>query len=131
MFDAQTLQLQGTGSAGPSTVLYSPWFSRGGDYGIFTLEVIKMSDSSSAFTLKVELVHKNSSDTGDGGSPISGSDFSIAGNASTWRVSKDVTAGFKELVRYKFTLSTTGSPASTTTLWATFRMLAAVWYDKV
>lgn len=118
MFDAQTITLQGTGSANPSTVLYSPWFPRGGDYGIFTLEVAKMSDTSSTFSLKVEFFHKNTSDTGDG-SVIPSNDITIAGNASSFRASKDVTAGFKELVRYKFTLTTTTSPAATTSMWAT------------
>ena len=131
MFDAQTIQLQGTGSANPSTVVYSPWFSRGGDYGIFTLEVIKMSGTTSAFKLKVEFVHKNTSDTGDGGNPIASTDITIDGSESPTREQKDVTAGFKELVRYKYTLTTTDSPATTTTMWAVFRMLSPVWYDKV
>lgn len=131
MYNAQTIQLQGNGLSPPSTVFYSPWFPRGGDYGIFTLEVAKMSDAASTFSLKVEFVHKNTSDPGDGGNPISAMDITIAGNASVWRAQKDVTTGFKELIRYKFTLATTTTPAATTTMWATYRMLAPVWYDKV
>jgi len=131
MYDAQMIQLQGTNSANPSTVLFSPWFPRGGDYGIFTLEVVKMSGTTSAFKLKVEFVHKNTSDPGDGGSPIASTDITIDGSEGATREQKDVTAGFKELVRYKYTLTTTDSPATTTTMWATFRMLAPVWYDKV
>jgi hypothetical protein len=35
--------------------------------------------------------------------------------------------GFKQMVRYRFKLS----GGSTGTTWVTFRMLAAIWYDKV
>lgn len=137
MFDAQTVTIQGTGSANPSTVVYSPWFPRGGDYGLFTVEAIKFSNTSDDhLKLKVDMVHKNSSDPGNG-TDISNSTFSVAGNAATMRVTMDMSTavsgftGFKELVRYKFTVTTTDSPATTVSLWATFRMLAPVWYDKV
>lgn len=125
MFDAQTIQMNGN----TSTVLYSPWFPRGGDYGLFTLEVAAMSSTSSTtLSLAVQLVQKNSDLPGDGANV--GSAFSRAGNvwSGTPRLTSDITAGFEELVRYKFTLS---DASGSGTSWATFRMLAPVWYDKV
>ena len=124
MFDAQTIQMQGA----TSTVLLSPWFPRGGDYGLFTLEVAKMSSTSSSQSLEVQLVHKNTSDAGEGSDV--GSPLTIAGDdwSGVPRLTADITAGFKELVRYKFTLAYSGGSG---TNWATFRMLAPAWYDKV
>lgn len=131
MFNAQTIHLQGTALANPSTVLLSPWFPRGGDYGIFTVEVEKMSDTTAGFSLKVELLHKNVVDTGNG-VLVANSAITVPGNVvSPSRSFKDIVAGFKELVRYQFTLTTTASPPATTSLWATFRMLSPVWYDRV
>ena len=128
MFDAQTIQMQGT----TSTVVYSPWFPRGGDYGLFTLEVAVIGGAGTP-TLSVALFHKNTSETGDGSLATTLS-FSLT---SATRTSVDFSngagssptfGGFKELVRYKFTLS--GGSANITS-WATYRMLAPVWYDKV
>ena len=128
MFDAQTIQMQGT----TSTDVYSPWFPRGGDYGLISLEVAVIGGAGTP-TLAVALFHKNTSDTGDGSLATTLSfsrtaagrtsvDFSNGAGASP------TFAGFKELVRYKFTLS---GGAVNITSWATFRMLAPVWYDKV
>jgi len=134
MFDAQTIQMQGV----VSTELYGPWFSRGGDYGQFTLEVaaIKSGGGSGTVTLTAILVHKNSSDPGDGDPAAGGANGQISRTAPG-RASVDYAngigssptfGGFEELVRYKYTLSGSGT---TGTSWATFRMLAPVWYDKV
>jgi hypothetical protein len=124
MFDAQTIQMQGA----TATDLYSPWFPRGGDYGLFTLEVAKMSSTNAALTMSVQMLHKNSDDTGDG--TAVGSAFTRLGSnyVATPRVTSDITAGFKELVRFKFTLSYSGGSG---TNWATFRTMQPVWYDKV
>lgn len=130
MYDAQTIQMQGD----TSTVVLSPWFPRGGDYGLFTLEAIKLSSSSANLQIQIEMVHKNAADTGDGGSAIANSAFAVAGDATTLRVTKDMSTavsgftGFKELVRYKITLLFSGGSG---TNWAIFRMLPPVWYDKV
>ena len=128
MYDAQTIQMQGS----TSTVVLSPWFPRGGDYLLYTIDVIKMSSSSSDFTLTVSLEDKNSSVAGDGG-PVTSSSLAIAGNSSPMRQSEDVATALEELVRYKFTLAFGGAspPASTVTNWAIFRMLAPVWRDAV
>lgn len=117
MFDAQLLQ--------PSTV-YSPWFARGGDNVICTLDLIQLGGSAS---IRVDLYSKSQEDTGDG-SPVdpSGSPVKIEVNAAgraqaEWSVDT-VTSGFNlsELVRYKFTVSTS---------WVLFRMLPPVWFDSV
>lgn len=122
MFDAQTIQAKDT----TPTVLLSPWFPRGGDYGLFTLEVAQMSSSSNTLSLSVQMVHKNTSDAGEG-DPV-GSPFAIDGSEWPGRLTADITAGFKELVRYEFTLELSSGTAVN---WATFRMLAPAWYDKV
>ncbi|MCC6268873.1 MAG: hypothetical protein IT300_14995, partial [Dehalococcoidia bacterium] len=121
MYDAQTLQCTDT----TATTVYSPWFPRGGDYGIFTLELVSMSSTSANLSLSVQLVSKNTSETGDGANV--GSAISRTGSNGAGRSQGDITAGFEELVRYKFTLQlSTGSGVN----WAVFRMLAPVWYDK-
>ena len=134
MFDSQTIQMQGT----TATDLYSPWFPRGGDYGLFTIEVaaIKSGDGNGTVTLKAVLVHKNTSETGNGDVAAGGANGEIS-RTSAGRTTVDYSnglgtsptfGGFEELVRYKFTLSGSGTGG---TSWATFRMLAPVWYDKV
>lgn len=130
MFDSQTIQMQGT----TATTLYSPWFPRGGDFGLFTIEATSMGGTS--LTLTAVLVHKNASDPGDG-APVDGNITDLKRSAVgretidfyNGRVNSGTPfGGFKELVRYKFTLS---GGATSTTSWATFRMLPTTWYDKV
>ena len=122
MFDAQTLQC--TDNA--ATTVFSPWFPRGGDYGIFTLELVSISSNSANLSLAVQLVNKNSSETGNGDNI--GSAITRTGSNGAGRSQGDITAGFEELVRYKFTLQLSSGSG---TNWAVFRMLAPVWYDKV
>lgn len=123
MFDSQTLQCTGT----TATTVFSPWFPRGGDYGIFTLDLVAFSSSDGNFKFSVQLVQKNSSVTGNGANV--GTAIDRLGNAGPGRSAGDITAGFEELVRYKFTLHfpSTGTGVN----WVVFRMLAPVWYDKV
>lgn len=128
MYDAQTIQMQGT----TATDIYSPWFPRGGDYGLFTLEVAAIGGAGTP-TLAVALYHKNASDTGNGDLATTLSFSRTATGRTTVDFSNGAGSsptfgGFEELVRYKFTLS--GGSANITS-WATFRMLAPVWYDKV
>lgn len=61
MFDSQTMQMQGS----TATELLSPWFPRGGDYGLFTLEVTAIGGSGTP-TLTVTMVQKDSDTAGDG-----------------------------------------------------------------
>ena len=119
MFEAQLL-IQG------STV-FSPWFPRGGDNVTATLEVVEISSA----TLKVELFTKNSEDAGNGsnadsaGTPISISATATGRTSATWSQPTTSTVSIKEMVRYKFTVTGTG------TNWVLFRMLPPVWFDSV
>lgn len=131
MFDSQTMQIQGT----TATDLFSPWFPRGGDYGIFTMEMTSKGASAGTLTLTARLYHKNAAETGDG-TEVPGAISSLA-LSSTGRTFFDYKngggttpffQGFKELVRYKFSLTGSGT---TNTSWVTFRMLPVTWYDKV
>jgi hypothetical protein len=131
MFDAQTIQVQGNGSEA-TTSYFGPWFSRGGDYGIFTAEVAKFSEESSDLTFEVSLYHKDASAPGDGDA-VTGGAIVLDGSdlAAALRAAKDYTAGFRQLVRYKFTLKRASASTTGRTYWATFRMLSPTWYDKV
>lgn len=126
MFDSQTMQMQGS----TPTELLSPWFPRGGDYGLFTLEVSAVGGTGTP-ALTVTMVHKDSDTPGDG-TEFTGLSISrtTAGRTTVDFASgagSPAFGGFEELVRYKFTLS--GGTSGTS--WVTFRMLAPVWYDKV
>jgi len=128
MFDSQTIQMY----EDTPTVLLSPWFPRGGDYGLFTLDVTSIGgDGTPALT--VTMVHKDSDTAGEGteytGLSIS---RSTPGRETVDFESGEGTpafGGFKQLVRYKYTLSGSGGTAITS--WMTFRMLSPIWYDKV
>jgi hypothetical protein len=116
--------------SGNSVILFSPWFTRQGDYGTFTLEVTAQGGTSPVLTVK--LFHKNSDDVGDGADVDSVTPTKITGNTvgrfpQTWPVmtASSPTKGLKTMVRYQYTLSGTG------TCFATFRMLAPVWFDNV
>lgn len=125
MYDAQTLQVQDGGT----TVVYSPWFPRGGDYGLFTLEVAAIGGSGTP-KLAIALVQKNAETPGDGTAITSVTFERTAAGRTTVDFANGIGSpgtGFLELVRYKFTLN--GGTSGTS--WVTFRMLAPVWYDKV
>ena len=117
MFDAQILMSDSTGS----TDVYSPWFARGGDNIRCTVEVLEVLDSFSQLT--VSLYHKNQEDTGDG-SALTGSQS----RSSAGLIEREWT-GLKELVRYKFSVESTDSPAGDA--WVLFRALSALWFDTV
>lgn len=124
MFDAQSLCMQGSSP----TAVYGPWFPRGGDYGLFTLDVAKMSSASSSLILTVALYHKNRDDTGDGTGIAGGMELNGSQIATNPRTTTNFTTGFKELVRYVYSLEHAGGSG---TNWATFRVLSPVWYDAV
>ena len=125
MFAAQTIYLTG---AGPQT-LYSPWMARGADYGVFMIEIAKVSYSYEELTLSVQMIHKNSDQTGDGtnvGSPlVIAMDLLVDQTLFYF----EVTSGFKELVRYQFTVAFAGGTSETN--WVTFRALAPKWFANV
>jgi hypothetical protein len=78
---------------------YSPAFPRGGEAAVFTVETTHVSSSP---TFVVTIQHRNEDDT-------SWADLDTFSNITAVGTStKDVT-GIKELVRLKFTFSTTGA----------------------
>lgn len=108
------------------TTIWSPWFSRQGDYLRPTLEVVANGGSSPTITVKVYT--KNTEDTTDGTNADSGTTITgtTAGTRYTaeWVPSPNASHGLDELVRYQFAV--TGSSA-----WVLFRMLTPVWFNKV
>lgn len=119
MFDAQILQTMPDGGV---VSVYSPWFPRGGDRAIFTLEIVETNLHGSA-SLVVQAFHKNSEDVGDG-TLISGASISAGGVG----VSSQLFGPFEELVRYKFSIA---AEEEFELLWAAFRMLSPAWFDAV
>lgn len=116
MFQAQ--MLTANGSAGGSDV-YSPWFARGSDNMIATVEIISMSGASPT-GLTVEVYTKAKASTGDG-TPV-GSSF---GSTTTVGRYTATFTGLNELVRYKF------KPGTTDGKWVLFRMLPPSFFDTV
>src|SRR5436853_791084 len=93
MFDAQLLY----GATSPGLQVYGPWFQRRGDNAIFTIDFI-----GGAASVKVEVFTKALADTGDG-TQVSGS-FSATSSSSPPQVSGSF-SGFKELVRYRYSVT--------------------------
>ena len=114
MFDAQLL----VSKLETHVRVYSPWMPRVSDNARFTMDVVWMFSG----TLKVEIFHKNSEDTGDGQlTDGSMSRTTIGRTTGEW-------TGLKELVRYRFTITPTliGTPAR-----VLFRTLQPCWFDTV
>lgn len=111
--------------------VFSPWFPRGGDILIATVDVIDIPASGGTLTVKV--FTKTADDPGDGddaagvaGTEISRTSAEGAGQEDQEWVAESLTPGLEDLVRYKFTF--TASAATDSVL---FRMLAPVWFDAV
>lgn len=121
MFDAQLLF---PGAAGAALSFYSPWFPRQADNLRVTVDVVGRVSSQ----LTVRVFTKNNEDTGDGTDADVGTSIvaSATGRASAEWTSG--TAGLKEMVRYKYTVQSTGTGA---TDWVLFRMLSPVWFNTV
>ncbi|MBK8977628.1 MAG: hypothetical protein IPM29_17095 [Planctomycetes bacterium] len=123
MYDSQILIAK---SAAYS--VYSPWFPRSGDYLTVTLEVTAVDGAE----IKVEVFTKNREDSGDGDNAQTGTlnitRSTIGIQSETWRSGpgsgSSTNATLDELVRYKFTITTT-TPGK----WIAFRMLPPVWFD--
>jgi hypothetical protein len=113
MFEAQLLY----GATSPGLQVYSPWFPRRGDNAIFTIDFI-----NGAATVKVEVFSKAAAEPGDG-TQVTGS-FTASSSSSPPQVSGSF-SGFKELVRYRYSVT------DASTKFALFRMLAPVWWDTV
>jgi hypothetical protein len=118
MFEAQLLH----GASDPFVIVYSPWFPRGGDNARFTLEIVAVGNVSGSVALQVDIYHKNSEDTGDGG--VHTSNLFSGLTSAAGRSTQEVEA-LKELVRYRYVVKDGSSD------WVLFRMLPPVWFDAV
>lgn len=123
MFEAQLLIAKETAYS-----VFSPWFPRGGESVIATLDVVAVDGAANLLT--VELYSKNSEQSGDGqdaeASTSIGSDATPGRKAATWDANDSSNpADILELVRYKFTISDSAGK------WVLFRMLPPVWFDAV
>lgn len=123
MFEAQLLV---TNSGSYS--VFSPWMARGGDGMLVTVDVAEVSGGP---TLDIEVFTKNTEDTGEGENAKTTGTQKISvdttGSASDDWVSGVADVELKELVRYKFTLTSSESAGE----WILFRMLSPVWFDAV
>lgn len=121
MFDAQLLF---PGAAGAALSFYSPWFPRQGDNLRVTVDVVQRVSSQ----LTVRVFTKNREDTGDGTDADVGTSIVASATGRSTAEWTSGTAGLKEMVRYKYTVQSTGTGA---TDWVLFRMLTPVWFDTV
>ena len=113
MFEAQVLDTGDT--------VFSPWFPRQGDSAIFTLDVVDIDGGAAANQITVQVFTKNSEDAGSGSQ--TGSDITRDGTEGAGQAGAEY-GSLKELVRYKFSVTGTGTRVL-------FRMLPPSWFDSV
>lgn len=113
-------------ASGPvnETALFTPWFSRQGNDVFNHIELMNAgSDAGITPAVSWEMFTKNSEDTGDGTALTGTGDTSSAMTGTfSWSCTN-----CEELVRYKITLSGTGTQTGTGTLFAHFRFLSPTW----
>jgi hypothetical protein len=115
MFDLQLLYVNRDGYS-----LYSPWMERQGD--LMAL-ILSMDQFLGAPTLKLDVFHKNSDETGDG--TATGATITVAASVVP---GSTIASGLKELVRYKFTVLPS-TESGTDGDWCLFRVLDPTWFD--
>ena len=124
MFQAQILMTDN------GVEVYSPWFPRSGDHGRFTVDVVSVGQSGGGVPeITVRAWTKSTDDTGDGANAdtaVSIVRTTVGRTTQEWLSTP--TTGFKDLVRYKFSL---GNTSDVGTAWVLFRMLSPVWFDAV
>lgn len=125
MFDAQLLRTPLT------VVVFSPWFPRGGDNARFPLDLVEFDATGAAsMELSVRAFTKNTEDSGDGADADTSTKITaIATGRTTVEWASTSIVGFKELVRYQFTLANVSDEGGE--VWSLFRMLPPVWFDDV
>jgi hypothetical protein len=99
---------------GRSIIAYSPWFSRNGNRGLFSAEVL-LVDGGGGVQLSME--SKNSEDVDSAAATVGTSAYIPSG------VGTVLGTNLKELVRYKYTVNASG----TSTAWVHFRVLPPAW----
>lgn len=107
--------LVGQSLRGSGTTVYSPWFPRGGNQGLFSAEAL-LADGGGGVTVTVE--SKNTEDI-DSAATAVGASGAISSGVGTF-----LGTNLKELVRYKYVLSG-GSSA-----WVHFRVLPPAWISN-
>ena len=98
-------------------VAYSAWTRPDGDKGVFCVELISKSSTA---TLDVDVQHKNQADPDSSAATVASFTQITAAGVGI----KEVTAGFKELIRLKFTV---GSSLDAADDWAVFDVMATSW----
>lgn len=96
---------------------YTPWFPRGADSFVAVIEVLR-SSSSANLTFTCAGQTKNNEETDQAATTFTS--FTVTSTAGA--VSRQLYAGSKELVRYKFTVTGTGA-----TQWVHFRSNSPIW----
>jgi len=112
MFEAQYLF--------KDSLVFSPWFDRGGDTMRFTADVVSMTADA---RLRVQTYTKSAEDFGDG--DLVNTFTTTAGALGRYA---DEASGLKDLVRYRFRTLKTGGNRGDRVL---FRMLTTIWIDHV
>lgn len=117
MFQAQLLISNATTSGAR---VYSPWFPKGGDNMLATVEIIAVNGTTP--TLTIEVFSKAKTTTGDGSIVGSATGVTALGRTTLTQFS-----GLNELVRYRFDPGLTAVAGN----WILFRMLPPVFFDTV
>ncbi len=107
MFQAQYLPV--------NTVVYTPWFARGGDLMRASAELVARSASE---TVTITPFTKADTDAGDGAAATGTLTLSSVGRQTA------EFSNLKNLVRYKIDPGATGS-------WVMVRILPPSWFEKV
>lgn len=116
----QTIVSEVVSSSGNFTSVYTPWFPRQGNNVTSSFEVIAIEGSDAKLT--VEMLEKDSTDTGNGTVKSATNNFRTSVGVTSFRETD-----CKELVRYKVTLGTSFPASGTYVLSAHFRILAPSW----
>ncbi len=106
---------------GANSVAYTPWYPRQGDSATSSFEVIAISDDTK---IEFDVETKNSEDADSSATGI-GSTTSIIDSGSHDAAS--LRDGFKELFRYKVTLTADTGAGSGIDLYCHFRILNPSW----
>ena len=114
---------------GYTGVYFSPWFPRGGNAAIFQFDMIVAYNMSS---VTVDIETKNTEDDDKDASSLKTETISSPSSGTRTRIEAganlgaSATAGFKELVRYKYALAATSGRGG----FIHYRMLTPAWLSN-
>lgn len=129
MLIGQTLAAPATGGG---AIYYSPWFPRGGNAGVFQLDLMEVVDMSTVqFAIETKNTEDDDKDALTSFASVTISSFSslpartkLVAGASLDSTTTD--SGFRELVRYRYTLDSSSSDGG----FIHFRMLNPAWLSN-